>query len=46
MVLRARIGSKQSDGTAFTAEQTAIAKTLGNLSLLILRFSITVYIPV
>ena len=33
--LRARIGSKQSDGTAtFSAEQAAIAKTLGN------RFSI------
>ena len=32
--LKARIGSKKTDGTAFTAEQTAIAATLGN------RFSI------
>ena len=32
--LKARIGSKKTDGTAFTAEQTAIATTLGS------RFSI------
>ena len=32
--LKARIGSKKTDSTAFTAEQTAIATTLGN------RFSI------
>ena len=38
--LRARIGSKKADGTAFTAEQTAIAKTLGNRFTIPLDFEI------
>ena len=38
--LRARIGSKKSDGTAFSAEQVAIGKTLGNRFCIPLDFAI------